>query len=302
MFDHCLEGTLTDSPNFLNLINRFTMLKSISPKILPLSKYERKISKYKGSIDEGVIHYIFETIKPVEKYCIEFGARDGINVHVIELINRHGFSALLLEGDEVNAGKLFDNYKNRPEISTSQAFITRENIQDLFRANNVPPNPFLLLIDIDGNDYHIWKAIVDYKPIVVCIEYNASYGPDEEFVIDYQKDFCWSGDDYCGASIKSLVDLGKEKGYELIHCSSGGDNLFFVLKEYFPLFGIVDNSIATMYQIPQFGKYGRAINGKGHPTSTRNSSGIQRFRNRLRYYLYSIPRKIVKRRMKIVHL
>lgn len=277
------------------------MFESISPKILPLSKYERKILKHNGSIDEGVIQYLFETIKPDEKYCIEFGARDGVNAHVADLINRHGFSALLLEGDEETAGKLVENYKDRLEVATSQAFITRENIQHIFRANNVPQNPFLLLIDIDGNDYHIWKAIEDYLPIVVCIEYNASYAPDEDFTIEYQADYCWSGDDYCGASIKTLVALGKEKGYELIHCSSGGDNLFFVVKDYYNRFGITDNSIRTMFQIPQFGKYGRAINGKGHPTSKRNSSSFQRFQNRLRYYLYSIPRKIVKRRMKAKH-
>lgn len=57
----------------------------------------------------------------------------------------------------------------------------------------------------------------------------------------------WDGSDYYGASAQSLYELGKQKGYELIHQSSGGNNLFFVRKEYFHRFGIEDNSPEMLY-------------------------------------------------------
>ena len=42
----------------------------------------------------------------------------------------------------------------------------------------------LLSIDIDGNDYHVWKAIDVINPRVVVIEYNAKFTP--HFVLQIQ--------------------------------------------------------------------------------------------------------------------
>ncbi len=167
-------------------------------------------------------------------------------------------------------------FAGNERVRAQQAFITRGNIEALFAANGVPEAPYFMLIDIDGNDYHVWKAIEHYRPSVVCIEFNASYGPDEDFVVEYRDDFVWRHDDYFGASIKPMVELGRAKGYELIHCTSGGDNLFFVRREHYAAFGIADNRIETMYQLPQYGRNGRARNGKGHPMSTLTSSASQR--------------------------
>lgn len=274
------------------------MFETISPKGLPLTKYEKYLSEKKISPDEGVIEYLLSVIQPDEKYCIEFGARDGLRAHVHFLIEKYSYSGLLLEGDEKSAKKLNENFENNPKISTAHAFITRENIEDIFKSHNVPFSPAILLIDMDGNDYHIWKAIKKYTPLVVSIEYNPSYAPPEKFIIEYKEDFMWSGDDYYGASIQSMVELGGQKGYELVHCSSGGDNLFFVRKDLYKLFNIKDNSAEVFYQLPQYGKNGRAINGKGHPISKINSSFIERVMAHFRYKLYSIPRRIIKNKMK----
>ena len=275
-------------------------LSRLSPRELPLSKYERYVSDDRVSPDEGVIEYLMNTIKPEYKYCIEFGARDGLRAHTSFLIQKYSFSALYLEGDQEAAARLVQNFADNPGVRTEQTFITRENIEDIFRRNEVPESPFILLIDMDGNDYYIWESITHYSPQVVSIEYNPGYRPPERFVIDYEKDFVWSGDDYYGASMQSLVDLARKKGYQLVHCSSGGDNLFFVKDEYYPLLGIQNNFEDRLYQLPQYGKNGRASNGKGHPISKRNSTFIQRAAAHLRYRIYSIPRKLVKKRMKYI--
>ena len=47
-----------------------------------------------------------------------------------------------------------------------------------------------------------------------------------------------------GSSLLALVELGKEKGYELV-CVEGV-NAFFVKSQYFPLFEIADNSVAVL--------------------------------------------------------
>lgn len=271
------------------------MFESISPKSLPLSAFERKLSGPSGVIEEGLMEHILSVVAPKQRFCIEFGA---YNAHTRRLIDMHGFGALLLEGDPDMVAALRAKFAGNDKVRVQQAFITRDNIEQLFAENGVPEEPYFMLIDIDGNDYHVWKAIRNYRPAVVCIEFNASYGPDENFVIDYREDFVWQRDDYFGASIKPMVELGKSKGYELIHCTSGGDNLFFVRREYFPAFGLATNTIEAMYQLPQYGRYGRASNGKGHPMSVRTSTGGQRLAARLRYHALALPRRLVKYRMK----
>jgi len=52
------------------------------------------------------------------------------------------------------------------------------------------------------------------------------------------------GDPITGCSAESLVEVGKKKGYELItHCG----NVFFVVKELYPILGIEDNSLEKVF-------------------------------------------------------
>lgn len=98
-------------------------------------------------------------------------------------------------------------------------FITAGNV-----LAYLPGGTEFISIDIDGNDYWIWKAISDY-PRLICIEFNPRLISG---VTPYRDDFVWSGKDDAsyGASKKDLVQLGREKGYILI--AQTGDNLFFL--------------------------------------------------------------------------
>ena len=77
----------------------------------------------------------------------------------------------------------------------------------------------------------MWKAIENYRPRVVSVEYNALYPPDIECVIKYDPKFCWSGTSYFGASLKALEVLGLKKGYSLVGCDFRGINAFFVRQD-----------------------------------------------------------------------
>ena len=72
----------------------------------------------------------------------------------------------------------------------------------------------------------------------MLIEFNAFIPDDVSYV--QEKDMSVVH----GNSLLALVDLGKKKGYELI--SVNQENAFFVVKEYFPLFNIEDNSIRAL--------------------------------------------------------
>ena len=87
----------------------------------------------------------------------------------------------------------------------------------------------LLSIDIDNNDYWVWKAITRINPRVVVIEYNATLRPPMSLVVPYEPERTWDGaTNYFGASLEAFVRLGRSKGYRLVGCSISGVNAFFV--------------------------------------------------------------------------
>jgi hypothetical protein len=89
----------------------------------------------------------------------------------------------------------------------------------------------LLSIDVDGNDYWIWRAIKSVTARVVVMEYNATYPPPVDFVRAYDPAARWGRDNYYGASLSALEKLGRKLGYALVGCSLSGVNAFFVRED-----------------------------------------------------------------------
>ena len=71
----------------------------------------------------------------------------------------------------------------------------------------------LLSIDIDGNDYWIWKSINCIEPELVIVEYNARFGPNKSVTIDYDPEFNRYKNNKLvyGASLSALNKLGTKK-------------------------------------------------------------------------------------------
>lgn len=162
---------------------------------------------------------IFEKIGIENKYSVEFGAWDGYWLSNTRMFIDMGWDSLQMDG-------LKD-----PKNGVKHEFITKENINDLFKKYYVPKNFDLLSIDIDGNDYWVWKEL-SYNPNVVIIEYNSNFDINESYTLKYDPhhDFNKSGGFY-SASIKALVDLGKEKGY-FLHKEISYTNLIFVKNKF----------------------------------------------------------------------
>lgn len=140
-------------------------------------------------------------------------------------------------------------------------FITAENINDILSKYGVPREFDLLSIDIDFNDYWVWKSIDEKKfsARVVVIEYNSSIPPTESKVVEYEPYRSWDGKtNYFGASLLALVKLAKEKGYTLVCCDSRGVNAFFVRNDLVGSNFLIKD-IEKIYKPP---KYGLKLKGK----------------------------------------
>jgi len=210
-----------------NMLSRARMSRELATRDKPISdlnRYERKIYSQHG--EDGILEAIFRRIGITNKYCVEFGVGNGRECNSAYLVRRNGWAGLWMDGKP--ASKL----KSPPSrLQFHQEFITAETINALFARYGVPRAFDLLSIDIDGNDYWIWKELAGYHPRVVAIEYNASVPPSEAKVMPYEPSFVWQKTDYYGASLLALKRLGRARGFVLVACDESGANAFFVAKE-----------------------------------------------------------------------
>ncbi|GAC1414331.1 MAG: hypothetical protein NVSMB64_24560 [Candidatus Velthaea sp.] len=216
-----------------------------------INGYERKRFSQNG--EDGILREIFRRIGAPHRYFVEFGVEEGLECNSARLSRTKQWSGLLIEGDPEKFRLLDANYRALPAVKREHAFITRENINDIFSRARVPVDFDLLSIDIDGNDYYIWDALAGYRPRVVAIEYNATRPPPERWVMSYNPDHRWSGDGYWGASLASLEALGAARGYALIGTDEKGVNAFFLREDLLALSGFARRTAAQAYHPGGYG-------------------------------------------------
>ena len=183
--------------------------------------------------EDGKLLFLFSVIGMGNKTFVDLGSHDAINSNCANLLVHFNWRGLFIDADEnlIERGKSF--YKKYPnpwnyQPKFEQAFITKDNVNELISKNKISGEIELLSIDIDGNDYWIWKAIEVISPKVVIVESQVAFGISD-FVSPYSDvvNQNLSSTNY-GASTSALVNLGKEKGYRLIGSNEYGNNLFFV--------------------------------------------------------------------------
>ncbi|HYQ71321.1 MAG TPA: hypothetical protein VET88_05270 [Gammaproteobacteria bacterium] len=205
-----------------------------------LLEYQSDI--YTQSGEDGIIEKILETLPDRDNWCVEFGALDGKYLsNTRNLIEHKGFSAVLIEGSKKHFNNLQKAYSHNPEVITLNKYVgfsETDNLDKILSGTEIPTDYDFLSIDIDGNDYHVWMAASKYKPKVVCIEFNPTIPSEVRYIQNADPSVSQ------GSSLLSLVELGKEKGYELV--SVIGVNALFVRSVYYPLFRIGDNSPGTL--------------------------------------------------------
>ncbi len=201
-----------------------------------LQQHARNVYSQCG--EDGILEKVMEVIGNPDRWCVEFGAWDGRKFsNTRNFIESRGYSAVLIEGDPARYRDLEREFRAYKGVIPLQKFVgitPQDRLDVLLRDTAIPRDFDLLSIDIDGNDYHVWKAFQGYQPKVVIIEYNPTIPTPVEFVQPPDMRVTQ------GCSLLSLVHLAREKEYELVAATHL--NAVFVHRKYLDLFSIHDNS------------------------------------------------------------
>jgi hypothetical protein len=198
---------------------------------------EAEFSVYSQWGDDGIIQYLIKKLKLENKTFVEFGVENYLESNTRFLLMNNNWTGLVIDGDKENI-KYIKNDKISwlYDLYALESFITKENINQILSNLEFGQEIGILSIDIDGNDYYIWKEINVVDADIVIVEYNSIFGYNLPYTIPYSENFVRKRKSpdmiYYGSSLLSLCDLATEKGYYFVGCNSNGNNAYFLKNKY----------------------------------------------------------------------
>lgn len=186
--------------------------------------------------DDGIIQWLIQHVAGLNEVFVEFGVEDYQEANTRFLLINNNWRGLVMDASDRNIGNIRrDPISWRHELQSAHAFITAENIDQLLLDQGFAGEIGLLHIDIDGNDYWVWRSLSVARPAIAIIEYNSVFGPEREITVPYDPHFSRTAAHhsnlYFGASLAALCELARSKGYDFVGSNSAGNNAYFIRSE-----------------------------------------------------------------------
>jgi hypothetical protein len=231
-------------------------------RLIDLAEVEFCASSQWG--EDGIIDWLIERLPSIPKTFIEFGVEDYRQSNTRLLLQLRNWQGLVMDGSSEHIQNIHkQEIYWRYELEAKCAFIDRDNINKLIKDAGFTGEIGLLSIDIDGNDYWVWQALDVVQPAIMVCEYNAVFGDNYALTVPYKPDLqrtqAHHSNLYFGASIRALIMLGQQKGYQFVGTSSTGCNAFFVRNDLAP---IIQNSLECISAYPSSVREARDMDGQ----------------------------------------
>jgi hypothetical protein len=185
-----------------------------------LDAYRRDVYSQNG--EDGVIEELLGRLGIASGTCVEFGAWDGKHGSNTYNLVRKGWRVVYIEPDRSRFRELEATAKENPgSIAAIHGFVEVEGAMSLdaiLSRQAVEAEFGVLSIDVDAEDWRIWRSLTSYFPSVVVIEINSSIPPGIRSVYEPSRHSL-------GTSFTSMLELGYEKGYRL---AAHTGNMIFV--------------------------------------------------------------------------
>jgi hypothetical protein len=214
--------------------------------------------------EDGIIEWLLQHVVVPNHRFIEFGVENFAEANCRFLLQNRNWRGLVFDGSQANMSALrSERLFWMHDLTAQAAFVSAENINALIEKCGFGGPLGVLSIDIDGNDYWVWKAIECVNPAIIICEYNPILGDLEPIVVPYRPDFqrfkAHHSGLYFGASITALQRLAEQKGYDFVGTNSNGINAFFVRKD---LSGAVVSLLSEIKAFPSRHRDSRDAKGE----------------------------------------
>jgi hypothetical protein len=208
---------------------------------------------YSQNDEDGILLRIFSQIGTTNKNVVEIGSNcSGSELGIPEnlstnLVVNHGWHGSIFDIDEVECSKIshfyashlstkhFHQEKNGVNNYYSPLVVSGaiypENINIKLNDIGAPKELDLMVIDIDGGDFSVVKALNGFSPRVLVVEFEKRFR--EKFSVfqtnsdDFSSKWAQSG----SVSLPAWEWLLNKKGYSLCAVSTAGFNAFFIKTE-----------------------------------------------------------------------
>ena len=212
---------------------RISLLNKKTKIIKDLSDVEFKVYSQWG--EDGIIDWLIDKLPQIPKKFLEIGTQDYKESNTRFLLINRNWDGFLIEADKGAIKNIKDQRVYwRHNLTVINEFITKDNINNIIKKNDIPKKLGLLSLDIDGVDYWILTKLSALDPSIIICEYNSLFGQKKLVTVPYKKNFIRSKEHYSnlyyGASIKAFVNMMRKKNYFLVGTNSAGNNAFFVKK------------------------------------------------------------------------
>lgn len=201
--------------------------------------------------EDGIILYLLNQMTDVPSVFVDIGSGDCIKSNCANLAVHYGWEGIFIDKNEkqlVIGKRFYQSFVDRGRrIQILNETVLADNVNEILSRAGMNGEIGLLSIDIDGNDYWIWKAIEKIKPRIVVIEAKVEFGK-KDLIVPYGDNNHHSVDKmYNGASVEAIRKLGKMKGYKMAGSNRQGYNLFFVRQEE----NIMEESVDSVLSDPE---------------------------------------------------
>lgn len=160
---------------------------------------------YSQSGEQEHILHVFDVLGIKKGHLVDLGASDGVTMSNSRALLEKGWTGDLYDGDPKGA-------KDVQKAWIDQEWAGTQNLECQF-----------LNIDLDGNDWHILKTVLECNgyPSLIVAEINPIFQRNEAKVMPYNEGHVWANDTYYGMSLAACEKLAAQYGYTLMHLHAG---------------------------------------------------------------------------------